>query len=100
MIVVFAASHFERHTQDWWVHHREEYWSNDGEDDEPAQYHYSSWSRFVNLINKQFQDQAVEEVHKKQMNKLCMGNRPATVYFQELEKEAKLAGRRGDKSEQ
>ncbi|PBK60278.1 hypothetical protein ARMSODRAFT_1026678 [Armillaria solidipes] len=56
---------------------------------------HCAWE-FVELVNAQFRDPAVEEVHEKKMFDLQMGKGPATHYFQELEKEAKLAGRRSD----
>ncbi len=43
-----------------------------------------------------FQDPAVEEEHKKRMKNMKMGGDPATVFFQKLEQEAKLAGRHDD----
>ncbi len=41
----------------------------------------------------------MEEVHKKKMFNLWMGNSTATTYFQKLEKEAKLAGLWADECE-
>ncbi len=43
-----------------------------------------------------FRDPAIEEHHKKVMREMKMGSDPATVFFQKLEHEAKLAGRRND----
>ncbi len=43
------------------------------------------------MIDEQFRNPAIEEVHEKRMNELCMGNDPATTYFQKLEVEVKLA---------
>ncbi|SJK99893.1 uncharacterized protein ARMOST_03204 [Armillaria ostoyae] len=51
------------------------------------------------MVNTQFQDPAVKEVYEKKMFDLWMGNMPATHYFQELEKEAKLAGLRNNEQE-
>ncbi len=99
MIVVFTALHFEGPTQDCWVHHREVYWTEDEDDEEPPWYRYPRWTKFVKQINDQFHDPAIEEVHEKKMYELRMGNNPATVYFQKLEQEAKLAGWQDDKSE-
>ncbi|PBK74574.1 hypothetical protein ARMSODRAFT_1013578 [Armillaria solidipes] len=42
----------------------------------------------------------VEEVHEKKMFDLDMGNGPATTYFQELEKEAKLTHQQYNEGEQ
>ncbi len=50
------------------------------------------------MINEQFQDPTIKEVHKKHMYELCMMG-PATVYFQKLKEEAKLAGRWGNESD-
>ncbi len=36
------------------------------------------------------------EMHEKNMREMKMGSDHATVFFQKLEREAKLAGRRGD----
>ncbi|SJL06741.1 uncharacterized protein ARMOST_10083 [Armillaria ostoyae] len=82
-MVPFVASHFEGPAKDWWVHKRQEFW----------------WTEFVQLINEQFCDPAIEEVHKKKMFNLQMGNGAATTYFQELERLAKLAGRSYDQGE-
>ncbi len=70
----------------------------DDNDDKPPWYRYPTWGKFVNMINKQFQDPAIKEVHKKCMYKLCMMG-SATVYFQKLKEEAKLARRWGDESD-
>ncbi len=43
-----------------------------------------------------FRDPTIEEVHEKRMKEMKMGSDPATVFFQKLEQEAKLAGRRDD----
>ncbi len=43
-----------------------------------------------------FRDPAFEEEHKKRMKNMKMGSDPATVFFQKLEQEAKLAGSRND----
>ncbi len=92
-MVVFAASHFEGSVQDWWVHHWESYWTKDEGNDELPWYCYPSWGDFMDQVKKQFCDSAIKEVHEKRMNELRMGSNPATVYFQKLEQEAKLAGR-------
>ncbi len=43
-----------------------------------------------------FRDPACEEEHEKRMKNMKMGGDPATVFFQKLERKAKLAGRRDD----
>ncbi len=43
-----------------------------------------------------FHDPACEEQHEKTMKNMKMGADPATVFFQKLEHEAKLAGRHDD----
>ncbi len=43
-----------------------------------------------------FRDPACEEEHEKKMKNMKMAGDPATVFFQKLEREAKLAGRRDD----
>ncbi len=42
------------------------------------------------MMEAQFHDPAIEEVHEKRMNDLCMGNGATTIYFQRLEEKAKL----------
>ncbi|PBK73738.1 hypothetical protein ARMSODRAFT_972125 [Armillaria solidipes] len=54
---------------------------------------------FVDIINSQFWDPAIEEVHEKKMYNLWMGNGSTTTYFQEVEREAKLAGLHTDERE-
>ncbi|SJL04351.1 uncharacterized protein ARMOST_07717 [Armillaria ostoyae] len=63
--VPFAASYFEGPAKEWW---------------------------FVALLTAQFCDPAVEIVHERKMFEVCMGKNPASQFFYELEKEAKLAG--------
>ncbi|SJL09285.1 uncharacterized protein ARMOST_12662 [Armillaria ostoyae] len=94
--VAFATSHFEGSTKDWWVHKRQEFWSNSSWDGEPARFRYPSWEEFVGLLTTQFHDPTIEEVHEKRMFDLRMGKGPVVTYFQELEIEAKKAGQRGD----
>ncbi len=43
-----------------------------------------------------FRDPTVEEEHEKRLKNMKMGGDPATIFFQKLEREAKLAGRRDD----
>ncbi|SJL16488.1 uncharacterized protein ARMOST_20014 [Armillaria ostoyae] len=78
--VVFAVSHLEGATKDWWVHTRQDFWAN----------------KFTTLLAQQFHDPASEELHEKRMFDLRMGKGPAISYFQELEMEAKKANRRGE----
>ncbi|SJL04183.1 uncharacterized protein ARMOST_07543 [Armillaria ostoyae] len=92
----FAASHFEGHAKSWWVHKRSEYWSTDDDDDEAPRFRYPGWEEFVHLLNEQFRDPAVKEMHEKKMYELRMSKEPATHFFYKLEKEASLAGWRGD----
>ncbi|PBK59533.1 hypothetical protein ARMSODRAFT_982941 [Armillaria solidipes] len=92
--VPFAASLFDGTTKDWWVHKRQEFWTSNGFDAQLPRYQLPNWEEFIDLLEQQFCDPAVKEVHKKKMYKLQMGNGPATVYFQEIEKEAKLARQR------
>ncbi len=47
-------------------------------------------------FRKQFSNPTMMETHEKNMRKLKMGSDHATVFFQKLEQEAKLAGRQGD----
>lgn len=54
LMVVFATSHFKGAAQDWWVHHREGYWSNDPDDPEPSQYWYSHWDDFTREFKARF----------------------------------------------
>ncbi|SJL02938.1 uncharacterized protein ARMOST_06279 [Armillaria ostoyae] len=56
-------------------------------------------SEFVGLISRQFHDPATQDIHKKRMFDLRMGKGPAISYFNELEIEAKKAGRREDDQE-
>ncbi len=46
----------------------------------------------MGLVNTQFQDPTVKEVHKKKMFDLQIGNGATTTYFQRLKEEAKLVG--------
>ncbi|PBK75387.1 hypothetical protein ARMSODRAFT_1012847 [Armillaria solidipes] len=88
--VPFAASLLDGPAKDWWVHKRQEFWSENAFDPTPACFRLPDWEDFVTLLKQQFCDPAIKEVHGKKMYELQMGNGPATVYFQELEKEAKL----------
>ncbi|SJK99913.1 uncharacterized protein ARMOST_03224 [Armillaria ostoyae] len=96
MKVAFAAFYFEGLTKNWWVHKRQEFWSNSDWDGESAHFRYLSWQEFVGLLTAQFHDPTIEEVYEKRMFNLWMSKGPAITYFQKLEIEAKKAGRRGD----
>ncbi|PBK71773.1 hypothetical protein ARMSODRAFT_1016761 [Armillaria solidipes] len=98
-MVPFTASHFEGSAKDWWVHKQQEFWSSTDWDPILLRYQYPERDEFLTLLNAQFRDPTVEEVHKKRMFDLWMGNGAANSYFQELEKEAKLAGQRYDEGE-
>ncbi len=90
--VAFMALHFEGPAQDWWIYKCQEFWTNSGWDAAPARFCYPEWDSFMGMVNTQFRDPAVEEVHEKRMFDLRMGNGTATAYFQRLEEEAKLVG--------
>ncbi len=60
------------------------------------QYRYPHWDDFIIKFKATFRDPACEEEHKKRMKTMKMAGDPATVFFQKLEREAKLAGRRDD----
>ncbi|PBK85104.1 hypothetical protein ARMGADRAFT_1087772 [Armillaria gallica] len=64
--------------------------------DGQARYRYPDWMTFMKEVVTQFCDPAIEEVHKRKMYELKMMGKAATVYFQELEMEARLANRRND----
>ena len=51
------------------------------------------------MVTAQFRSLAVEEQHEQEMNDLRMGNGSANDYFQELERLAKLAGRRTEEED-
>ncbi|SJL16834.1 uncharacterized protein ARMOST_20363 [Armillaria ostoyae] len=91
-MVSFAISFFKGPAKDWWVYKRQEFWSHNGWDTVPAWFQYLEWEEFIEIINTQFQDPMIEEVYEKRMFDLWMGNMAATLYFQKLEEEAKLAG--------
>ncbi|SJL15338.1 uncharacterized protein ARMOST_18831 [Armillaria ostoyae] len=97
--VAFATSYFEGPAKDWWVHQRQEFWSSSGWDQEPRRFRYPSWAEFVGLMSRQFHNPATQDIHEKRMFDLRMGKGPAISYFNELEIEAKKAGRREDDQE-
>ncbi len=96
LMVVFATSYFTECTRDWWTHHCEIYWVNDHHEPASPRYQYPHWKDFTQEFKQQFCDPAIEEVHEKKMRELRMGGDAATIYFQKLEQEAKLAGRWDD----
>ncbi|SJL04856.1 uncharacterized protein ARMOST_08227 [Armillaria ostoyae] len=97
--VTFATSYFEGTAKDWWVHRRQEFWSSSTWDDGPRHFRFPSWAEFVGLVSRQFHDPATQDIHEKRMFDLRMGKGPAISYFNELEIEAKKAGRREDDQE-
>ncbi|SJL00818.1 uncharacterized protein ARMOST_04132 [Armillaria ostoyae] len=90
--VPFAASYFEGPAKEWWVYKRPDYWANDDNDPVSARFRYPTWPEFVNDITTQFRDPAIEIVHECKMFEVRMGKNPASQFFYELEKKAKLAG--------
>ncbi|SJL02910.1 uncharacterized protein ARMOST_06251 [Armillaria ostoyae] len=97
--VAFATSYLEGMAKDWWVHQRQEFWMGSGWDNTPKRFRYPSWAEFVGFLSQQFHDPATEDVHESKMFALRIGKGPAISYFNELEIEAKKAGRRGDNQE-
>lgn len=95
-MVSFTAGLLEGHVQDWWVHLREGYWWVPDDINDLPQYRYPSWETFCNLVRERFHDPAIEEVHEKKMRELKMADDSAPLYFQKLERKAKLAGHRHD----
>ncbi len=59
-------------------------------------FRYPHWDDFIQEFKAMFRDPACEEEHEKKMKTMKMAGDPATVFFQKLEREAKLAGRRDD----
>ncbi|SJL06745.1 uncharacterized protein ARMOST_10087 [Armillaria ostoyae] len=97
-MVPFAASYFEGPAKEWWVYKRPEFWANDDDDPVSARFRYPTWLEFISILTAQFRDPTVEIVHKRKMFEVRMGKNPASQFFYELEKEAKLAGRRNDET--
>ncbi len=91
-MVVFATSLFIKRAKSWWTHRRESLWVNDPRDIEGGRFHYPHWDAFLQEFKTQFSDPAVMELHEKRMKEMKMGSDAATVFFQNLEIEAKLAG--------
>ncbi|SJL18796.1 uncharacterized protein ARMOST_22397 [Armillaria ostoyae] len=80
--VPFTTSYFEGPAKEWWVYKRPEFWANNDNNTVAARFRYPIWPEFVAMLTAQFRDPAVE------------------IFFYELEKEAKLAGRCSDEGEQ
>ncbi len=95
-MVVCATSIFTKRAKHWWTYRREDFWVNDYRDPAGPRYRYPHWDDFVREFKAMFRDPAIEEVHEKRMKEMKMGGDPATVFFQKLEHEAKLAGRHDD----
>ncbi len=96
LMVVCATSLFIKRTKDWWTHRWEDFWVNDYRDPAGARFQYLHWDDFVREFKTTFRDPACEEEHEKRMKNMKMGGDPATIFFQKLECEAKLAGRHDD----
>ncbi len=96
LMIVCATSLFLKRARDWWTHRREDFWVNDYRDLAGPRYRYPHWDDFVLEFKATFRDPACEEQHKKTMRNMKVGGDLATVFFQKLEREAKLAGRRDD----
>ncbi len=94
--VVCATSLFIKRAKSWWTHRREDFWVTDPRDPAGPRYRYLHWDDFVLEFKATFRDPACEEQHERTMKTMKMGSDPATVFFQKLEREAKLAGRRHD----
>ncbi len=96
LMIVCATSLFIKRARDWWTHRCEDFWVHDHRDPTGPRFRYPHWNEFVQEFKAMFRDPACEEQHKKTMKNMKMGGDPATVFFQKLEREAKLAGRRDD----
>ncbi len=105
LMVVFATSLMRGAAQDWWVYIRDEYEYNPTKEDEDLpfdggpRYRFPDWAKFVTMVHEQFCDPAIELVHEKKMGELKMTG-PAYLFFQQMEREAKLANRLDDQSNQ
>ncbi len=60
-------------------------------------YRFPDWNKFTSLVREQFHDPAIELVHEKKMSELRMTG-PAYLFFQQMEREAKLARQLDDQS--
>ena len=91
--IQLATSLFGSATKDWWVYKRPEYY------DEALEWiQYPDWTSY-RLVQTQFSDPTIEQVHEKCMFKLWMSNNPTTTFFQKLEIQAKLVGLWHDEEE-
>ncbi|PBK65105.1 hypothetical protein ARMSODRAFT_1022534 [Armillaria solidipes] len=52
--VPFAASYLEGPAQKWWVHHRQQYWSNSLDDGLPPRFRYPRWGEFARILSNRF----------------------------------------------
>ncbi len=95
-MVVCATSLFVKRAKDWWTHRREDFWVNDYWDPAGPRYQYPHWDDFTHEFKAMFRNPACEEEHERKMKTMKMADDPATIFFQKLEREAKLAGRRDD----
>ncbi len=100
LMIVCATSLFVKRAKDWWTHCREDFWVDNHCDPAGPRYRYPHWDNFVQEFQTVFRDPTCEEQHEKTMKNMKMGSNPATVFFQKLEREAKLAGRRHDTDRQ
>ncbi len=96
LMVVCATSLFIKCAKDWWTHRREDFWVNDYRDPAGPRFRYPHWDDFIREFKATFWDPACEEEHERKMKTMKMAGDPTTVFFQKLEHEAKLAGRRDD----
>ncbi len=88
LMVVFTTLLFRGPAKDWWVHLWDEYdynpGTNEAEEDEEEdapfnggpRYRFLDWAKFTSLVREQFQDLAIELVHKKKMGELRMTDPP------------------------
>ncbi len=96
LMVVCATSLFIKCAKAWWTHRCEDFWVNNYRDPAGPRFRYPHWDKFIREFKAMFWDPAIEKEHEKQMKNMKMGSDPATIFFQKLEQEAKLAGRRDD----
>ncbi|PBK72227.1 hypothetical protein ARMSODRAFT_972885 [Armillaria solidipes] len=84
--VAFATSYFEKRAKEWWILELSELRSRSR-----GKFRFLLWDNFVKMTREKFRDPAIKDVHKKKMYDARMGARTVSEYFQELEKEAKMA---------
>ncbi|PBK78701.1 hypothetical protein ARMSODRAFT_1011241 [Armillaria solidipes] len=63
-MIPFATSHLDGPAKKWWVHHQQQYWSNDDRDNLPPQFRYPTWREFGCILHNRFRDPAIEDVHE------------------------------------